>query len=74
LRWLEIVLAVAVMLLLMVLAVLVARASLDVGSIVAMESGLAVLAIVLRTAARRRWLQLDWMMCRPDRTLTARGA
>jgi MFS family permease len=74
LRWLEIVLAVAVMLLLMVLAVLVARTSMDVVGIVAMESGLAVLAIVLRFTARRRWTQLDWMMCRPDRALTARGA
>jgi hypothetical protein len=62
------------MLLLMVLAVLVARTSMDVVGIVAMESGLAVLAIVLRFTARRRWTQLDWMMCRPDRALTARGA
>jgi len=39
-----------------------------------LEFGLAGIAIALRFIARRRWTQIDWMMCRPDRALTARGA
>ncbi len=74
LRWLEIVTGVGVMVLLMVLAVLVVRESVDITTVLATEVGLAVFAIVLRFAARRRWLQLDWMMCRPERAMTARGA
>jgi hypothetical protein len=74
LRWLEIATGVAVMLLLMVLAVLIADESLEMPAVLGTEAGLAVLAIVLRFVARRRWMQIDWTMCRPDRALTARGA
>jgi hypothetical protein len=58
----------------MALAVLVARERLDLVTIVAMEAGLALLAIALRFVARRRWMHIDWMLCRPERALAARGA
>ena len=74
LRWLEIVSGVGVMLSLMALAVLVARESVDLAAVIALEIALVVLAIVARFVARRRWTQIDWMMCRPDRAMTARGA
>lgn len=74
LRWLEIVASVAVMLLLMALAELVARENVDLRAVYALEAGLAGVAIGLRFVARRRWTQIDWTMCRPDRAMAARGA
>jgi lysylphosphatidylglycerol synthetase-like protein (DUF2156 family) len=74
LRWLEIVSGVGVMLSLMALAVLVGRERVDLAAVIAIEIALVVLAIVARFVARRRWTQIDWMMCRPDRAMTARGA
>jgi hypothetical protein len=74
LGWLEIIAAISVMLLLMALAVLVAREPLDLATVIALEAGLGGLAIVLRVVARRRWTQIDWMMCKPQRALAARGA
>ena len=74
LRWLEIVSGVGVMLSLMALAVLVARERVDLAAVIALEIVLVVLAIVARFVARRRWTQIDWMMCRPDRAMTVRGA
>ena len=76
LRWQETVLAIAVMLVLLSVAVLAARSKGDseIAAIVALEVGLAGVALVLRRVARRRWSKLDWMQCRPDRALTARGA
>jgi hypothetical protein len=74
LRWLEIVASVAVMLLLMALAELVARENVDLSAVHALEAGLAGVAVGLRFIARRRWTQIDWTACRPDRALAARGA
>jgi hypothetical protein len=74
LRWLEIVSGVGVMLSLMALAVLVGRERVDLAAVIAFEIALVVLAIVARFVARRRWTQIDWMMCRPVRAMTARGA
>jgi hypothetical protein len=74
LRWLEIVSGVVVMLSLMVLAELVAHEHVHFITVFALEAGLAVLAMTLRSVARRRWTQVDWMVCRPDRVLTARNA
>jgi len=74
LRWLEIVCGVVVMLLLMVLAMLVAREIVDLSAVFALEAGLVVLAVSLRSVARRRWTQIDWMVCRPDRALATRDA
>ena len=74
LRWLEILSGIGVMLMLMFLAVFVAREDVELVTVFSLEFGLAGIAIALRFIARRRWTQIDWMMCRPDRALTARGA
>jgi len=74
LRWLEILSGIGVMLMLMFLAVFVAREDVKLVTVFSLEFGLAGIAIALRFIARRRWTQIDWMMCRPDRALTARGA
>ena len=34
--------------------------------IVALEAGLAALALIVREVARRRWSRLDWMLCRAE--------
>jgi hypothetical protein len=76
LRWQETVLSIAVMLALLAVAVLAARSKGDseIAAILAIEVGLAGVAVVLRRVARNRWSRLDWMQCRPNRALTARGA
>ena len=76
LRWQETLLAIAVMLVLLSVAVLAARSKGDseIATVVAIEVGMAGVALVLRRVARNRWSRLDWMQCRPDRALTARGA
>ena len=73
-RLLEAVLGVGVMLGLMAVSVLVAGERVDLVSVIALEVFLAVLAVVLRSAARRRWTQIDWMLCRRDRALSGRSA
>jgi hypothetical protein len=74
LRWSEATLGCAVMGGLMLVAMLAARRKVDVSTVVGLEVLLAALVFVLRAEARRRWLQIDWAQCRPDRALTARGA
>lgn len=74
LRWSEAALGCAVMGGLMLVAMLAARRKIDVSAVVGLEVLLAALVFVLRAEARRRWLQIDWTQCRPDRALTARGA
>ncbi len=77
LRWLDAVLAMAVMVSLMLIAVLAARAdavSHDLRTVVALEVGLVALALVFRGVAKRRWARIDWTLCRPERALSARGA
>jgi hypothetical protein len=73
LRWPEVLLGIGVMMSLMAIAV-IAREREDLVMVVALLAGLAVLAVALRFIARRRWTRIDWMLCRPDRSLTARGA
>jgi hypothetical protein len=73
LRWPEVLLGIGVMLTLMAVAV-IAREREDLVTVIALQAGLAVLAIALRFIARRRWTQIDWMLCRPDRSLVVRGA
>jgi hypothetical protein len=65
-------LAVGGMLLLIATSIYATSPSAPVTTVVALELALGVLAGALRTLAKRRWLELDWMSCRPDRT--ARGA
>jgi len=52
----------------------VGRERVDLAAVIAIEIALVVLAIVARFVARHRWNQIDWMMCRRDRAMTARGA
>jgi hypothetical protein len=73
LRWLEIISGVGVMVLLMGLSAVVWRERTDLVNVVVLEAGLGVIAVVLRFVARHRWTEIDWMQCRPDRTLTIRG-
>jgi len=73
LRWLEVLLGIGVMLTLMAVAV-IAREREDLVTVFALLASLAVLALALRFTARRRWTRIDWMLCRPDRSLAVRAA
>jgi hypothetical protein len=78
LRWLDAILAMAVMIALMLVAVLAARSDDPeanyLPAVAALEVGLALLALVFRAMAKRRWLRIDWTQCRPERALSTRGA
>lgn len=74
LRSIESVIAVAVMLTLMAVAIFIVQEPLDLITVLAIEAGLAVLALILRSQARNRWTRIDWMECRRDRVMTVRGA
>jgi hypothetical protein len=75
LRWIEAVLAIVVMLALMAVALLAARSSSgDLYRVFVIEVLLIGAALVLRQAARQRWLHIDWTICRPDRALSMRAA
>ncbi|HTV78000.1 MAG TPA: hypothetical protein VMF03_07060 [Steroidobacteraceae bacterium] len=69
----ESLLAIAVMLTLMAVAVLAARPGGDLFLVGALEGALALLAVVLRLAARGRWARIDWTQCRTDRALRSRA-
>ena len=74
---LEASLAITVMLALMAVAVIAARSegeTRDLATVIVLEALLAVLAWVLRGAAKKRWAAIDWMLCRPDRGLVTRMA
>jgi hypothetical protein len=73
LRWPEVLMGIGVMMTLMAVAV-IAREREDLVIVGALLAGLAVLAVALRFIARRRWTRIDWMLCRPDRSLVVRGA
>jgi hypothetical protein len=77
LRLAEATLAVVVMLALMAVAVIAARSdgsSEGILVVIALEALLALAALGLRSAAKSRWSRIDWMLCRPDRSLRARAA
>ncbi len=77
LRFAEGALAVVVMLALMAVAIVAARAdgdTRDILIVVGIEALMAVGVIGLRSAAKARWEKIDWMLCRPDRALRARAA
>lgn len=74
LRWIEGLLGAAVMLTLMSAAILILQEEASHATVFAIEGGLAVLAFFLRSTARRRWTEIDWMACRPDRAMVVRGA
>jgi general stress protein CsbA len=76
-RLAEGVLAVIVMLALMAVAVVAARANgetHDILIVASIEVVMAVAAIVLRSVAKARWENIDWMLCRPDRAFRTRAA
>jgi len=77
LRFLEGALAVLAMLALMAVAVIAARADGDTQElilVVSLELVMAIAALVFRAAAKKRWEDIDWMLCRADRALRARHA
>jgi hypothetical protein len=63
--------AVATMLALMIASMYVATPAATTTTIAALEAGLAVVAVLYRQLASRRWTRLDWMLCRPDSTTRA---
>jgi hypothetical protein len=73
LRWIEASLAISIMLALMGVAVLAAGPH-DARVVVGLEVAFGLLALTLRFVARHRWQRLDWTLCRPDRTESARAA
>jgi hypothetical protein len=77
LRFAEGALAVIVMLGLMAVAVIAARANgdrQDLLIVAGIELALAIAALVIRSVAKARWEKIDWMLCRPDRALRSRAA
>lgn len=74
LRIQETCIAVALTLTLMASAVLAARSAANIPAVLGLEVALACVALLLRRVARKRWSQLDWMLCRADRALSARLA
>jgi hypothetical protein len=69
--WIDAAVAVATMLALMLVAIYASAPSTPTVKIVAFETALAAAALVLRQVARRRWTNLDWMLCRADASVRA---
>ena len=69
--WLDTALAVAAMVLLMIAANYASRPATPATVVYVFQGALAVLALVSRSIAQRRWAQLDWMRCRADATVRA---
>lgn len=65
----ETALAVGSMLLLIAASVYATDPAAPAATIVALETALAGLTAALRIFGKRRWLELDWMLCRADRTV-----
>lgn len=72
LRWSEATLAIVIMLSLMGTAVLANSERGDVRMVVGLLIVFAMGASVLRFTARARWHRIDWMLCRADRSESAR--
>jgi hypothetical protein len=72
LRWLEIVLGIGIMTLLIRASLAVIDADANMALAIELELVLVALALLFRFWARKRWLKLDWLVCR-DVALT-RGA
>jgi hypothetical protein len=69
--WIDAALAVATMLALMTVALYTSAPATPIAEIVALEVALAAVALVFRHVARRRWSDLDWMLCRADANVRA---
>jgi hypothetical protein len=72
LKWLESTLAIGVMLILMTATVIAARSDDNLTPVIALELSLAGLVLALRAVAKRRWTDIDWTECRPDRIANGR--
>jgi hypothetical protein len=72
LSWLEIALGIGTMSLLIQVSLAVIDADANLALAIELELALAALALTFRFWARKRWLNLDWLVCR-DAALT-RGA
>ena len=59
-------LAIVAMLTLMAAAVYTSSPATPTTTIVALETGLVALTVIVRELARRRWSRLDWMLCRAE--------
>jgi hypothetical protein len=66
LGWVDAALAIAVMLALMLVALYASAPGTPAAKIVVLEALLLAAALVFRDVARRRWTNLDWMLCRAD--------
>jgi len=69
--WGDAVLAITAMLALMAAVVYTSSSVTPTGTLVALETGLALLTLIVRELARRRWGRLDWMLCRGDLAVRA---
>jgi hypothetical protein len=69
--WIEAALAVATMLALLLVAVYASAPGTGPAKIAALEALLVAATLVLRDVARRRWTNLDWMLCRADTQVRA---
>lgn len=69
--WIDALLAVATMLALMLVAVYTSAPDTPTAKIVALETALVAAALIFRHVARRRWTNLDWMLCRADASVRA---
>jgi hypothetical protein len=72
--WLASLLTICVAITLMTIAATATRGEDGLTVVVTIEILLVVLAFVLRATAQRRWLDIDWALCRPDRAMKARPA
>jgi len=72
LRGSESILGIAVMLSLMGVAVLAARANPEIHIVIAAEIVLLVAGLILRSCAAHRWSHIDWRLCKPDIGAVAR--
>jgi hypothetical protein len=71
--WSDAALAVATMVALMLVAVYASAPATPAVKIVGLEVLLVAATLILRHVARRRWTNLDWMLCRADGGVRASG-
>jgi hypothetical protein len=69
--WIQAALAIATMVLLLIAANYAAKPTASLAVALALEGALAVLVLLFRIVAQRRWTNLDWLLCRADSTVRA---
>jgi hypothetical protein len=73
LRWPEALLGIAVTITLMCVPLMLQAPDSNLSAVVVIEVLLALVALVFRSVAARRWRGIDWTQCRPPRALSLRG-